>query len=80
MTIGSAYVVGGLVPLFPYMTTSNIQTALWISVLTTGGALLCFGAAKGHFTGVSPIKAAFQTLLVGGLAAAAAFGLAHALG
>ncbi len=80
VTIGGAYVLGGLVPLLPYMATKSIQTALLISVLTTGGALLSFGAAKGHFTGVNRIKAAFQTLLVGGLAAAAAFGLAHALG
>jgi len=79
ITIGGAYVLGGLVPLLPYMATENIRSALFVSVLTTGGALLCFGAAKGHFTGVNPIKAAFQTLLVGGLAAAAAFGLAHAL-
>jgi len=80
ITIGGAYVLGGLVPLLPYLATENMRTALLISVLTTGGALLSFGAAKGHFTGVNRIKAAFQTLLVGGLAAAAAFGLAHALG
>jgi len=49
-------------------------------VLTTGCALLAFGAVKGHFTGVGRIQAALQTLLVGGLAAAAAFGLARALG
>jgi vacuolar iron transporter family protein len=80
LTIGFAYIVGGLVPLVPYMTTSSIGTALKISVVSTGVALLVFGAVKGHFTGVSRTRSALQTLVVGGLAAAAAFGLAHAFG
>ena len=79
-TIGGAYIVGGLVPLVPYMMTGSITTALKLSVLTTGVALLIFGAVKGHFTGVSRGRSALQTLLVGGLAAAAAFTLAHAFG
>jgi predicted membrane protein (TIGR00267 family) len=78
LTIGGAYIVGGLVPLLPYIMTGSISTALRISVLTTGLALLVFGAVKGHFTGVNMVRAALQTLIVGGLAAAAAFALAHA--
>jgi vacuolar iron transporter family protein len=80
LTIGSAYIVGGLVPLLPYMTTSSIGEALRISVLTTSVALLVFGAAKGYFTGLNLIRSALQTLIVGGVAAAAAFGLARAFG
>lgn len=79
-TIGGSYVVGGLIPLVPYMFTRNIGTALEISVAATGVALLCFGAVKGHFTGVSKVKAAVQTLFVGGLAAGAAYWLAHLFG
>jgi VIT1/CCC1 family predicted Fe2+/Mn2+ transporter len=79
-TIGGSYIVGGLVPLIPYMLAHNTTTALQISVVATGFALLCFGAIKGHFTGVNKIKAALQTLLVGGLAAAAAYWLAHLFG
>ncbi|MFI4996614.1 MAG: VIT1/CCC1 transporter family protein [Hyphomicrobiales bacterium] len=78
LTIGGAYIVGGLVPLVPYMMTGGIATALKISVMTTGAALLAFGAVKGRFTGVSMARSALQTLVVGGLAAAAAFGLARA--
>lgn len=80
LTIGGAYLVGGLVPLMPYMLTRDITVALKISVVTTGAALLLFGAVKGHFTGVNRFRAAFQTLIVGGLAACAAFGLARAFG
>jgi vacuolar iron transporter family protein len=79
-TIGGSYIVGGLIPLIPYMLVHNITTALQISVAATGFALLCFGAIKGHFTGVNKIKSALQTLLVGGLAAGAAYWLAHLFG
>jgi VIT1/CCC1 family predicted Fe2+/Mn2+ transporter len=43
-------------------------------------ALLMLGGIKGHFTGIDKAKSAAQTLLVGGLAAAAAYTLAHAFG
>src|SRR4051794_28999383 len=80
VTIGGSYVVGGLIPLLPYMFTKDMGVALQISVAPTGAALVCFGATKGHFTGVSKIKSALQTLLVGGLAAGAAYWLAHLFG
>lgn len=79
-TIGGSYAVGGLIPLVPYMLAPDITTALWISVVATGTTLLCFGAIKGHFTGVNKFKSAAQTLLVGGLAAGAAYWLAHLFG
>jgi VIT1/CCC1 family predicted Fe2+/Mn2+ transporter len=62
------------------MLTSSIDKALPISIALTGAALTIFGAVKGHFTGTRKIKAALQTLLVGGLAAGAAFWLAHLFG
>jgi len=80
LTIGGAYLVGGLVPLVPYMLTRDIATALKVSVITTGVTLLVFGGVKGHFTGVNKGRAALQTLVVGGLAACAAFALARAFG
>lgn len=76
-TIAVSYLAGGLIPLLPYMARHDMNEALTLSVATTGAALLCFGAVKGHFTGVNRVKSAVQTLLVGGLAAAAAFALAH---
>ncbi len=76
-TIAASYFVGGLIPLLPYILTGTVEEAFRISVIVTAAALLAFGAVKGHFTGVNRFKAAGQTLLVGGVAAGAAFGLAR---
>jgi VIT1/CCC1 family predicted Fe2+/Mn2+ transporter len=76
LTIGLSYIVGGLIPLAPYMLISNAGSALMFSVIFTLLALLVFGYVKGRFTGGHPIRSALQTALIGGLAAAAAFGLA----
>jgi len=73
LTIAGAYVAGGLLPLAPYMLFSDVQTAFLLSIVTTGVALLAFGYAKGRFTGSTPFKNALQTVVVGGVAAAAAF-------
>ncbi|HAH17330.1 MAG TPA: iron transporter [Chloroflexi bacterium] len=78
LTIGGAYIVGGLVPLVPYMLVPAVPDAMVWSVISTGVALLAFGAIKGRFTGMNLVRSAVQTLVVGGLAAGAAFGLAHA--
>lgn len=79
LTIAGAYVAGGLIPLAPYMLLPNIHTALTISIVLTLAALLVFGGVKGRFTGASLIRSALQTGLIGGLAAAAAFGIARAI-
>jgi len=76
LTIGLSYIAGGLIPLTPYMLVPNIETALRYSVVLTLAALLIFGYVKARFTGARPFRSAFQTALIGGLAAAAAYGLA----
>jgi VIT1/CCC1 family predicted Fe2+/Mn2+ transporter len=76
-TIAASYIVGGLIPLAPYIVMNEVMPALWISVGVTLLALFIFGAIKGHFTGVKPLRGGAQTVLVGGLAAAAAFFIAR---
>jgi VIT1/CCC1 family predicted Fe2+/Mn2+ transporter len=76
MTIGGSYIVGGLIPLAPYILLSSILSALWVSVGVTLMALLTFGYIKGRFTGIKPLRGGFQTVFTGGLAAAAAFVIA----
>jgi VIT1/CCC1 family predicted Fe2+/Mn2+ transporter len=77
-TIAGAYVVGGFIPLGPYIAL-KASMALPASVGITLLALAIFGWVKGRFTGASPGRSSFQTVLIGGLAAAAAFGIAKAI-
>jgi VIT1/CCC1 family predicted Fe2+/Mn2+ transporter len=79
LTIAGAYVVGGLIPLSPYFFFTAVSTGLNFSVAVTLVALAAFGYAKGRFTGTAPLRGALQTVLIGGLAAAAAFAIARAI-
>lgn len=76
-TIAASYIVGGLVPLAPYILMHEVMAALYVSVAVTLLALFVFGAIKGHFTGLKPLRGGLQTVIVGGLAAAAAFLIAR---
>ena len=80
LTIAGSYIVGGLIPLAPYMLLADSQTALSVSVIVTLLALVIFGYVKGRFTGAPPLRSALQTALIGGIAAAAAFAIARAIG
>lgn len=77
VTIASAYIAGGLIPILPYFLTPSVSSALPYSALFTLLALALFGFFKGGFTGTPRLKSALQTVLIGGAAAAAAFTLAH---
>ena len=76
-TIALSYVVGGLIPLAPYMPASSPAAAFPISVGVTLTALALFGFAKGRATGTPPLRSAIQTALIGGVAAAAAYFIAR---
>jgi VIT1/CCC1 family predicted Fe2+/Mn2+ transporter len=85
LTIAGSYIAGGVVPLLPYMFVgaspllSDSAAALKFSVLITLVALACFGALKGRLVGTGALRAALQTSLIGGAAAAAAYALARLL-
>ncbi len=76
-TIAGSYIAGGFIPLAPYMLLRQAHTALTLSVAVTLLALGIFGYIKGRFTGSRPWRSALQTMLIGGIAASAAFALAH---
>jgi VIT1/CCC1 family predicted Fe2+/Mn2+ transporter len=76
-TIAVSYIVGGMVPLSSYIIVSDLRTALYSSAVVTMAALFLFGYVKGRLTGISPIQGGMRTVLIGGLASAAAFGLAR---
>ena len=73
LTIAGAYAIGGLVPLFPYMVLRVMHSAFLLSVAVTLLALFVFGYGKGRFTGTAPIRGAIQTLIIGAIAAGAAY-------
>lgn len=77
VTIAASYIAGGLVPLAPYMLVPDLSQALEISVIVTLIALFIFGYFKGRMTGISPFRGGLQTVVIGGLASAAAFALAR---
>jgi len=80
LTIGGSYVVGGMIPLLPYMLLGELMVALQVSIAVTLIALAIFGYVKARFTGAAPLRSALQTLVVGALAATAAFLIARAVG
>jgi VIT1/CCC1 family predicted Fe2+/Mn2+ transporter len=58
----------------------SIRVAWLDSVIVTLLALFLFGCIKGWFTTHHPLCSAWQTVLVGGLAASAAFAMAKLIG
>jgi VIT1/CCC1 family predicted Fe2+/Mn2+ transporter len=79
LTIAASYIAGGFVPLLPYMFVAENLTALKFSVVVTLIALAFFGALKGRLVGSGALRSAVQTVTIGGIAAAAAYGLARLL-
>ena len=80
LTIALSYIAGGMVPLAPYFFFRSVHTALIGSVIVTLLALLVFGYIKGRFTTARPFRSAWQTVIVGGMAATAAFVIAKLIG
>ena len=77
LTIGLAYIAGGIIPLTPYALNLTLSRALLLSVVMTLIALFLFGALKGRFTGSSVLRSAVQTMFVGAVASGAAFLIAR---
>jgi vacuolar iron transporter family protein len=76
-TIAMSYIAGGLVPLSPYLLFRQVGRALVVSIAVTLVALFFFGYFKGRFTGIYPLRGGLQTVVIGGLASAAAYGIAR---
>jgi VIT1/CCC1 family predicted Fe2+/Mn2+ transporter len=79
LTIAGSYIAGGFIPLSPYMVLHSSRVALVWSAVVTLVALGVFGYIKGRFTGSRPRRSALQTIVIGGLAAGAAFLIAKAI-
>lgn len=73
ITIGGAYIVGGMIPLLPYMLLDTTSEGLKYSIASTLVALILFGMFKGRYSSKSPWISGLETMLIGGIAATAAY-------
>lgn len=76
LTIGVSYIIGGIIPLSPYLFIDNAQAALGYSCVVTVLCLFVFGYFKSIMTGQSAFAGALKVVVIGALAAGAAFTMA----
>ncbi len=79
ITIAVAYLVGGFIPLSPYILINNNQSGLYVSCCVTVLALIILGYFKSKVTGQPIIKGTIKVTLIGIIAATAAYLLAKAV-
>jgi len=73
ITIGISYIIGGIIPLSPYIIINQAQEALYYSCGVTLICLFIFGYFKSKMTGQPALSGAFKVVVIGALAAGAAF-------
>ena len=77
LNIGISYIVGGMVPLSPYFFASTSHKGLEYSCVITVICLFIFGFFKAKATGQNPWGGALRVMLIGSVAASAAFFIAR---
>ncbi len=79
-TIAISYIVGGFIPLSSYFFLSTPQDGLIASIAITLVVLFIFGYIKTKFVGEKPFAGGLRTVLIGALAASAAYLIAKWVG
>ena len=74
--IGLSYVVGGFIPLIPYFYVTEAVDGLKVSAIITLICLFIFGFFKSKITGINPWSGGLKVMMIGALAASAAFSIA----
>jgi VIT1/CCC1 family predicted Fe2+/Mn2+ transporter len=77
LNIGLSYVAGGIIPLSPYFFTEEPFVGLRWSAVLTLICLFIFGYFKSRITGVNAWSGAAKVMLIGTLAAGAAYAVAR---
>ena len=72
--MGTAYVIGGSVPIAPYLLLP-FPAAIPVSIAGTLTALFCFGGLKGRIVKQTWWKSGLEMLIVAGLAALVGYGI-----
>ena len=80
LTIGLSYMVGGAIPLIPYVFTGTPFEGLKISAVVTLLCLFTFGYFKSKATGQPLIPGAIKVMIIGAVAASSAFLVAKLFG
>jgi predicted membrane protein (TIGR00267 family) len=79
VAIGLASLMGGIVPLAPYIFISNLQAAIPLSIAISFGSLFLVGAIKGRITKRNFLVSGGEMLLVGIVAALIVFEIGKVL-
>lgn len=79
ITIAVSYLVGGCIPLFPYIITHTNKEGFYLSCTVTILALIIFGYFKSKVTGQPLLKGTIKVAAIGIIAAGAAYLLAKAV-
>jgi len=74
--IGTSYIVGGMVPLVPYFFVKDAIDGLKVSAIITLICLYIFGFFKSKITGINPWLGGLKVMMIGAVAAGAAFTIA----
>ncbi|HZX49672.1 MAG TPA: VIT1/CCC1 transporter family protein [Candidatus Paceibacterota bacterium] len=74
-----AFLVAGLMPLLPYLFSFSSGQQFFISSALAGFAFFCVGAARTLITKGNSLKAGFEVLVIGGIAAFVAYGMGWAI-
>jgi VIT1/CCC1 family predicted Fe2+/Mn2+ transporter len=69
----AAFIAAGLVPLVAYLLPLPPDSRFVAAVLLTAATLFSVGAARSFVTGLSPLRSGLEMLLIGALAAVAAY-------
>jgi len=75
LTTFVAFFLAGMIPLLPYLLLGSFsaQHMFRISIVATGIAFFFVGVMRGHVVRRPVIQSAMETMIVGGIAAAAAY-------
>jgi VIT1/CCC1 family predicted Fe2+/Mn2+ transporter len=78
-----SFLIVGFIPLFPFVLSALIKTTYLISsqflysFILTGLALIVVGIFKAEIVKKHPVRSAIETFVIGGIAAALAFGVGY---
>lgn len=75
MATGIAFVIAGILPLAPYLFSFFSGQSFLASILATATALFTVGSLRSLVTSMSWFRSGLEMLLVGGVAASAAYGI-----